>query len=327
MELTNGLKQRFVKDYGLPIDVYEKDLFAYYIEELDAQYGTKSKLKEFENFLNRLGDQELFFTESTKLIDNVIAYVSQKESYKELELQRLDLLDKPNYPSTKDIYNLENVGSYFVSIDLVKANFQALKRFSSKLVSNKDNYEEFLGKFTDEDYFKKSKQIRQVVLGNLMPSKQQTICKEMINTIYNKLIESGLNKNKIATVMTDEIVIKCDNENDMQKVKNFVISLHPNRLSIEAIGSIECKLENLDIRVEAFKLNNIEGRKFFVKEFDDGKLDFKCIPSKVFLQAYKQYMGIELKDEDLMFHHDGSLAKYVEPIFSNSNLKIEEITR
>ena len=33
--------------------------------------------------------------------------------------------------------NLENVGNYYISLDLIKANFQALKKYSKKILIQK----------------------------------------------------------------------------------------------------------------------------------------------------------------------------------------------
>ena len=82
MKITNALKQRFVKDYNLPINIFEDDLFEYYLKELDEQYDTIKKYESFKDFLNKYETQEDFFQASTKIIDNILEYVSNKEDYK-----------------------------------------------------------------------------------------------------------------------------------------------------------------------------------------------------------------------------------------------------
>lgn len=299
MKITNALKQRFVKDYNLPINIFEDDLFEYYLKELDEQYDTIKKYESFKDFLNKYETEEDFFQASTKIIDNILEYVSNKEDYKKLELDRLENLNQvKNYPS-KNIYNLENVGNYYISLDLIKANFQALKKYSKKIVFNCETYEDFISKFTNEDYLKNSKQIRQVVFGNLLPKKQQIIQKDIMFGIYNTLLENDI-KN-IVSVMSDEIVIQCENKEDMDFKKNKISQLD---------------FKGFEIRIDAYKLNNIHNRKYFVREFDDGTFDFKCIPSNLLLQAYKIYLNQPLKPEDLMFFHEGVKAQYLESIFT-----------
>ena len=43
-ELTTGLKQRFAKDYKLPIKLYTEPYFTERIEALDFLYGSKKSL-------------------------------------------------------------------------------------------------------------------------------------------------------------------------------------------------------------------------------------------------------------------------------------------
>ena len=299
MKITNALKQRFVKDYNLPINIFEDDLFEYYLKELDEQYDTIKKYESFKDFLNKYETQEDFFQASTKIIDNILEYVSNKEDYKKLELDRLEKLNQVKNCPSKNIYNLENVGNYYISLDLIKANFQALKKYSKKIVFNCETYEDFISKFTNEDYLKNSKQIRQVVFGNLLPKKQQIIQKDIMFGIFNTLLENDI-KN-IVSVMSDEIVIQCENKEDMDFKKNKISQLD---------------FKGFEIRIDAYKLNNIHNRKYFVREFDDGTFDFKCIPSNLLLQAYKIYLNQPLKPEDLMFFHEGVKAQYLESIFT-----------
>lgn len=298
MKITNALKQRFVKDYNLPINIFEDDLFEYYLKELDEQYDTIKKYESFKDFLNKYETQEDFFQASTKIINNILEYVSNKEDYKKLELDRLEKLNQVKNCPSKNIYNLENVGNYYISLDLIKANFQALKKYSKKIVFNCETYEDFISKFTNEDYLKNSKQIRQVIFGNLLPKKQQIIQKDIMFDVYNIL--SNNNVDNIVSIMSDEIIIKCENESNMINLKEKLLTLDFN---------------GFDIRIEAFKLNNINNRKFFIKEFDNGKIDFKCIPSNIFLQVYKRYLNREINEKDLTFFHEGLKAQYSETVF------------
>ena len=49
-----------------------------------------------------------------------------------MEMNEFSIKDKPNV-SSNNIYNETNVGKFFISIDLKKANFQTLKNIDSQL--------------------------------------------------------------------------------------------------------------------------------------------------------------------------------------------------
>lgn len=62
-------------------------------------------------------------------------------------------------------------GAFFFSLDLKKVNYHVLKFYYPNLVLNTHTYEDFIGQFTEFDYIRKSKYIRQVIFGNLNPKK------------------------------------------------------------------------------------------------------------------------------------------------------------
>jgi hypothetical protein len=52
-----------------------------------------------------------------------------------------------------------------------KANFQALKYANSAIVYDCDTYEDFIGRFTDMPWAKKSKRTREIIFGKLNPNR------------------------------------------------------------------------------------------------------------------------------------------------------------
>lgn len=308
-ELSNNVISRFVKDYKLPINVIEEPIFSYCIETLDSQYKTKEKLNYLTNLINNIGEDN-FFKESSKITNQVIEAISRKNVYKTLSE---DLLKEyqitTNVPSS-DIYSMNNVGKHFISFDLVKANFQAFKKYSKELVLNSNTYEELMSNFTNEKYFIESKQIRQVIFGNTLPKKQQIIQKNIINSTINDLVHNtSLELKDFCNASADEFIIKKDTK---EEVDNLFLEIK-NHLDKNGYDGY---------RLEEFKLNNIGNRKFFVKEFFNGDIDFKGIPSFYFLQAYKEYFKLPLDSKDLQFIYEGQLSSFLEPIFKQNDFEL-----
>ena len=70
------------------------------------------------------------------------------------------------------------------------------------------------------------------------------------------------------------------------------------------------------VKVEFFRLRQIHQEKpFFVKEYLDKKLEFKNIPTIFLPQVFKHYFDLPLRDDDLVFFHEGQKAKFLEPIY------------
>lgn len=313
MDLNESVKKRFIKDFNLPINITEEPIFSYTIETLDSLLNTKEKLGYLQSMIEKYGE-EGFFQESSRITNQVIEAISRKQIYKTLENDRLENFTKNNLQiQSNDIYKMTNVDKYFLSFDIVKANFTALKHYSKDLVLGADSYEDLLKNFTDDAYFIESKQIRQVILGNTLPKKQQIIQKYLIsNTISSIVDNTSLNLEDFCNASADEFIIKKDTKEEIEKVYNEI----SNYLSNNGFQ---------DYRLETFKLNNVGDRKYFVKEYLNGDITFKAIPSFHFLQAYKEYFNLPLDKKDLQFFYEGQLATFEEPIFNTRKKEFQAL--
>lgn len=311
MELSKEVKNRFIKDYKLPISIVEEPNFSYSIEILDSLYNTKEKLNNLKNLISNIGEEE-FFKLSSKVINNIIDTISKTSVYETLSNDLLKEYPNKVNVSSRDIYSIQNVGKYFLSFDLVKANFQALKKYSKELVLYAENYEELVSKFTNEKYFIESKQIRQVVFGNLLPKKQQIIQKNIISSVILDLVQNTtLELNDFINATADEFIVIRDTKEELEKL-------------YKEINDYLIKEQYNGYRLETFLLNNIDNRKLFVKEYLNGKIEFKGIPSYHFLQVYKKYFNLELDEKDLQFIHEGELSTFLKPLFEKEiNLNFE----
>jgi len=164
--INHKAHKRFVKDFSLPIQILQNPYFEYYKNLYDNVYNSNEKYKLFQNTVNTLGSIEQFFSKTKRVMDSIIDEISILEVYKKFNTDILeDYNVKLNIPK-QDIYNQSNDGRYFLSIDLKKANYNALKFYDKGLVLDTNNYNEFISKYTDLEYIKQSKYIRQVIYGN-----------------------------------------------------------------------------------------------------------------------------------------------------------------
>ena len=168
----------------------------------------------------------------------------------------------------------EYAGKYFISIDIKKANFSALVHYSQhngfNFNDNSFDYVEFIKRFTEIDYFAKSKYIRQVVFGKCNPSRQITYEKSIMNRVY-KLLCSRYDEfdNSVVTFCNDEIVI------DIEKLEHD----HVQNL-IDFVDGLSTEL--IPLHVERFRLGKAVGTKVFLKHILQtecgmcDKLEMKC---------------------------------------------------
>lgn len=302
IELNNSLRKRFSSDFKLPINIFSDPYFSYFIELYDETHKVKEKLEWFHQVLDKCENSEDFFTLSDSITKNVKNLISSSNAYQQLgnvDMNKVFPLDEQ--VKTQNIYIDQNVGRKLISIDLEKANFNSLDMFDLKKEINAHTYEQLLRHFTDEKYFLESKKIRQVIFGDLNPTRQQRIQKYIINIFCQKLKQAGC---ILTSASSDEIIVQ--NEEMTPALINEILKDVPEKMKF--------------FRVEEFKFEKIsEEHSYFAKTTykDDGseKLELKNIPGHFYAQIYKKHFNLTLNDEDLLFFHEGCLAQFKEPLF------------
>ena len=191
-----SLCRRFISDNNLQFQYVDYLHFLYCLGLFGYEkqwYGLLEMIKNrFDSNPNK------FLEKYYQIRDKIITDILDKKEYKffseEMNMNDFALDRDSRNISSNNIYNRENLGKVFLSIDLKKANFQVLKHISSAMVNNCSTYEDFIGCYTDLDYIKNSKYTRQVVFGKLNPRRQITCEKYFINEI-RKLIDDTINSN------------------------------------------------------------------------------------------------------------------------------------
>ena len=306
------LKKRFVSDYNLPIQVLHEPYFTYYLQLYEDTHKTLSKWtsllemikKDFnnnvQNWLNYYGEVR----------DRIITDIEKMPEY--IDFSRVYDMNRYNIPNICGDYNIYNIdckGHILLSIDLKKANFQALKYHDSKLVFDCNTYSEFIGLYSPYEYIKESKYTRQVIFGKLNASRQTKIEKYIMFEIYNnldiiKVIES--NGGKLISFKTDEIIF------DVTEFNNTV--LLTDLLNVKVNLPFDIRIEVFKLELMQFKTHTDSNINVWRKIFIDGHEELKSAPMTYYPQIYKAWKGIELDEKDLVFFHENQLAKFLNPI-------------
>lgn len=304
-QLGKEVLKRWVKDYNLPIKIYQEPYFSYLVDLYDDYLNTNAKLELLKEAVSKFESEDKFLAHYYEVRDNVIQSMKSKEEFQEFntgDLTKYNISSK--YPKN-DIYKQTCVGNYYVSIDLVKANYQALKFVNPNIVNNTNTYEEFIGLFTDLEYMAKSKYLRQVIFGNINPKRQIKVERYLIEQIIDTLLAGEMfTADEIEMATSDEVVFRVSKE----FAETFIAKTQ------ELTTFIKNTL-NIDVDIEVFKLVSVEG-KYYAKEFlNKSGYELKAVPQIYFPQVYKKYNNMEIIENDLMFYHEHQLAKFINPMF------------
>ncbi len=296
------LETRFAKDTGLKcIKMFIEPYFSYQIELFDRVFGTKEKIEMLYDALRRFNSEEEFRTYYNQVKDLAITDIRDNPAFTRFLNDDFNKYAvKSNY-CKHDIFNMGNINKTFVSMDLKKANFQALRYYDSSLVTNCSSYEEFISQYTDIPYIIKSKYIRQVIFGNLNTGRQGTIQRFLTNKIVQE-IEANANV-EIKMFSDDEVV--------------FQISENIKTEGIMKFSETMSKQLGLEIDTEIYTLKQIgNSKKYFVKEFiNKTGVEFMKVMGIDMPQVIKFYFGIPIdKDMDLVFMHENRVAHFDEPL-------------
>lgn len=310
MTTQERINQRFAKDFNLPINIFGEEMFEYYMRlyEFWPDREWEALLDEIDGQYN--GNMDAWLEHYAKTRDKIICDIENSEAYKNFnacDMKMYEISDAHirNLPD-RNIYNEECEGTIYVSLDLRKANFQALKY--AKVISE-DTYEEFIDKYDSSFYFKKSKYTRQVIFGKLNPKRTITVERYLMGEIaknYFQAIEDEYGE--LIAFKSDELIWKVDGV-----------------VSADDLKEIEATVKRdfgLDVKAECFMVKrlpvvNANGNKvsaYVRKDMNTNEEVLKAASTTYYPQIYKLWKGWNICDKDLMFFHEDQMATFIEPL-------------
>ncbi len=305
MEVSEKLKERFCKDCNIPLRLYKEPYFTERLQLYDSYYNTLDKWNIFVRELEKYKCEQDYLEEYNRVKNAAINDIKISDGYKrfnEEDMGKYSVKYK-DLPS-KDIYKSSNVGKLFISIDMRKANFSALKFYDKSIFSNADTWEEFVGRYTENKHIVNSKYIRQVILGNCNPKRQVTYEKYLMGLVLEVLIdELGYSASDIEFFSNDEIVI------DVRKYEDCIRKRELIEWQIKGYF-------NIPFRIELFYLRKITGTngyyKEIVKNIIEREYEFKCLNNYTLPFVLRKFNEEEITENDKVFYHEGLLSKFIE---------------
>lgn len=289
----NYINKSFIKDFKIPIAVHQEPYFSYLLDLLDPYYDCKAKYKMYLDDIGQ--DASSFFERNRELMHSTIKYLNEKKEMEVFNSFDMSKFKKTISVSGRELYKPENAGKKFISIDLVKANFQSLYIIVPELFDGFNNFNDFALSRGFNQTLLNSKITRQVIFGNLNAKRQQQIQKFMMSNIVDKLIKDFVKPDHIYSLSSDEVFFEVHDNIDVKYVNESLLPL------------------NYDLRIEQFILNKPFENSFFVKEYGENKVEFKMIPSSVMAEFIKKYEKREVEDMDLYFYDENKrLSRFVE---------------
>lgn len=287
------LNTLFIKDKKLPIHLEKSPYFEYFMQLYDPWLNTYAQYDLLMKDFNRFENFDKWYINKEQVTKNIKDFILKSQAYSELNSESIDqkYLIKDNYKfPSGNVFNKEHVNKNLLSIDMVKANWQMWNLLG--LTDNK-GYEEFIKQFQASDYQASSKILRQVLFGEIHPKRIQKMEKYFTHKVASALQKSNF---KLLTCTADEMVVELKEGDNVDKIQSIVKQETPQ----------------INWRIEYWQLENILEERHWIlqKNISNGQINFRNVPKHFMAQVYKHHMQLPLHENDLLFEHEGIMAKF-----------------
>lgn len=307
------LANRFVKDYNLPIQITDEKYFFYFLDLYEKGFESKTKYFSLLDEIVKKYDSNpnVFLEFYYKTRNEIIETIEQSEAYKKfntMDMSSFKVIKNYNLPK-KDIFNVTNLHKTLLSIDLSKANFQALRFADKDIVLGTNTYDELISKFTDSKYILDSKYLRQVIFGKLNPSRHISVEKYIMSLIMTQIERDFYFEKLIPISMSnDEIVFDASHltggfEEYTTRLTEYISN---------TVSGIKAKVTifNLDGIKFVNETSKQENTFFQVNNLVTMKSSLKTVPITYHAQIYSFLNGFENLEENKLFLYDNNIAKF-----------------
>lgn len=300
-----GLKKRFCKDCNLPINLFDEPYFTQRLKALDVQFDCVKKFDTFCADLEKYDTEQEYFEYYNTVKGSVINIIKDNTEYMKFlndDFADVRVVTKNITLGNKNLYIEGNQDKTFISIDMKKANFSALRHYSPAIFKNVETWEQYIGFFTPSEHIRNSKYIRQVILGACNPKRQITYERYLMTMLYLHIKNELDGKVSFYSLGNDEIIISVAGTSVSAKEIKAAIATCPQK-----IGEL--------VRFEMFDLQKVGDYGWMKVIYDEPeRVEFKTINADIYHQIVKHYWNMPITEDDLVFRYNGVLARFLEGV-------------
>lgn len=305
------LAKRFVSDYKLPIQLIEPNYFFYFLKLYEKDFLSLTKYKSLCHVIKEQfsGSPKNFLDYYYQIRDTIIQTIENNKAFQmfnNMDMSKYSINKKENI-SSNNIYKENNIGKVLISIDLQKANYQALKYVNNDIVLGTDTYDEFIHKFTELDYIAESKYTRQVIFGKLNPKRHITVERYIIHQVYEFVVNNFKLHNCIS-ITNDELIFEIKKE----EIDDYNSIIKEIQKSIKDNLGFLTKVELYTLYGVQLSCDKFKRSCYYYKAYANNINKLMCVPVNYYAIVYKLFNSIALCEEDYHFDYEGLDCRYCE---------------
>ena len=312
LEITDIIVHTFRKYTKLPLPLTKHQFVNYYLDCLDPYTSCRAI---FSQFLQDIETHETVFKLNSRIeqvINSIITYIKEHPSVQTFKdavfEQEMKLLKSSPYKIHCELYKKENQDRLFISVDIVKADFNIIKYYHPEVFHHLSTWEEFVVSFLGEkpiNTLKSSKSIRERIFGLVkLGNKTNSLAEYFIHKILHEMNISPAN---VITIATDEVVLSYDQSTFRRLFDRY----HGNFFKVQAFRLVKLPKYDYFVKEHFHPVEGIDNQQIEVT-----RREFKCVPLNFIMQCIKQYEGQPILEIDRKFSIDSDqVATFDEPIF------------
>lgn len=298
---SKTLADRFIKDRSLPISNINEENFEFQLDFFQDTHGSRTKWNDMCTIIDEDfgGDVEEFLLSCKKDMDTAVDRIKSSEGFRQFNSEDgfCDFKQITGIPSK---FNPE-VGKTYMSVDLVKANFQALNSFDPGIFDWTNDYTKWLLSLGVNRHTIRSKHFREVVFGMCNPSRQITREKSMVWKA-NLFISSKYGRFfTLVSANSDELIYEVVEPFDAKGVE---IAFYVKEETGYTVRPQFFTVTKHHLETESGHKRN----GFYVKHYDTGKTEVKCLEKQYAMIAKCLLDGMpggSIPEPCLHFNSDG----------------------
>lgn len=206
----------FIRDFQLPIPIHKSPYFMYFINLYQLTDLYKMFVDSIRLTQSKYGNglKQYAFC----LQKEIVGAIRDTPGYQRLtkDTKWLAKDNRQSIPEAHIYKDTSNSTKYYISIDMIKANYNAMRMYDPSIFKGSSTWEEYMATFTTIPYFIKSKYFRQIIFGNLS---LKNFWRKYLDIIYS-LLKS--NYNVLGKIADDELIIEVDDPTMIHKYTNRI---------------------------------------------------------------------------------------------------------
>lgn len=288
----------FSKLASIPIPVTLPDHLDYYLDIFDTLYQAEEKFRLYELGVDTHKGASRYRSYTLNLMRKLVGIINESLTDSNAVVKKIsDRLGEMEtvQPKRGSAYSEACRKETMVSIDIISANFTMLKHWDLVDFGGANNWKEWIGKHTDDEFLIGSKHFRQMVLGTSKAMHHvHRICTPYTASLAKSIEEWVPEENYFVVIYGDEIVFK--------------------KPSDEAMVAIREAMSDKPVRVTEYRLQELPQNLGLLKIMSDGKKELKAV------KRYHASLAAKIVDKkpingdqrDYMFMYEGRPAVFLD---------------